>query len=322
MPFNYIPERAGEAHKWLEFLEQAWGDDEDYTEKVMALQEAFAATMFGIAPQYQRAFLLHGRAKTGKTQALEVLRELMPSDSRTSLPPALWGERFQLSNLVGKTLNICGELPEESVIGGEKFKLVVGGEPVSSEFKGADIFDFKPVAAHWFASNFLPRSRDTSGGFVRRWLIFDFTRVVPDEERVVDFYKVLIAEEREAIAAWAMQGLKRLVAQGDYTQPSSHKRRLNQVLRANNSVAAFLQSSDRLIFDAEGSADLRAVYDQYEFYQKSIAGGWTVKYERFTQMLEELGYESTPYRDAAGILRAKVHGFKIGIPMLLDAERG
>ncbi|MGN6820618.1 MAG: bifunctional DNA primase/polymerase, partial [Sphingomonas sp.] len=44
MPFLYIPERAGEAHKWFEYLERAWGDDEDYTEKVMALQEAMAAT--------------------------------------------------------------------------------------------------------------------------------------------------------------------------------------------------------------------------------------------------------------------------------------
>src|SRR3546814_19666240 len=27
MPFNYVPERAGEAHKWLRYLEDAWGDE-------------------------------------------------------------------------------------------------------------------------------------------------------------------------------------------------------------------------------------------------------------------------------------------------------
>src|SRR3546814_1119241 len=78
MPFNYVPERAGEAHKWLRYLADAWGDDHDYVEKVMALQEAFAATMFGIAPRFQRAILLYGPAGTGKSQVLEVLRALMP----------------------------------------------------------------------------------------------------------------------------------------------------------------------------------------------------------------------------------------------------
>lgn len=312
MPFEYIPERAGEAHKWLEFLEQAWGDEPDYAERVMALQEAFAATMFGIAPRYQRAFLLHGKPKTGKSQALEVLRAIMPEDSRTSLPPGLWNERFQLAQMVGKTLNVCGELPEEAVISGEKFKMVVGGEQVPTEFKGRDGFEFKPLAAHWFASNHLPRSRDTSGGFARRWLIFDFNRVVEDTERVVDYYKVLVAEEREAIAAWAVQGLKRLQQQNEYTLPASHKSRLNQVVRANNSVAAFLQSNDKVRPGTpEDKADLRNVFDQYVYFMKEISKGWSVTYERFRQMIEELGYPVESFHDIMGIQREEIRGLKL-----------
>src|SRR3546814_5859537 len=68
MPFNYVPERAGEAHKWLRYLEDAWGDDHDYVEKVMALQEAFAATMFGIAPRFQRA--IRSEEHTSELQSL------------------------------------------------------------------------------------------------------------------------------------------------------------------------------------------------------------------------------------------------------------
>lgn len=316
LPFNYIPERAGEAHKWIAYLEQSWGDDPDYAEKVAALQEAFAATMFGIAPQYQRAFLLHGKPKTGKTQALQVLEAMMPSDARCSIPPALWSERFALSQMVGKTLNVCGELPESDTINGEKFKLIVGGENVPTEFKNKDAFDFKPTAAHWFASNFLPRSRDTSGGFVRRWLVFDFNNVVRDDERIVDFWKILIAEEREAIAAWAMQGLRRLQAQGDYTQPSSHHERLNQVLRGNNSVWAFVQSSEKVLTEEGAEADARGVYDHYAFYQKNIVGGWRVTFERFIQMFQDLDYKVLPYDDALGVRRMKIIGLRIVTPML------
>jgi P4 family phage/plasmid primase-like protien len=317
MPFDYVPARAGEAHKWLEYLEMTWGDDPDYTEKVMALQEAFAATMFGIAPDYQRAILLYGKPRTGKTQALEVLKAMMPPAARCSIPPTLWSERFQLSGMIGKTLNICGELPEEATIDGEAFKNIVEGSTRHTEFKGKDSFEFDPIAAHWFGSNHLPRSRDTTGGFTRRWLILDFNRVITDAEKVVNFFEILIAEEREAIAAWAVQGLTRLLANRDYTLPASHHSRLNQVTRANNSVAAFLQSSEKVrpVDDKTVDADVRLCFDQYIWYMKDVSRGYGVTFERFMQMLGQLGHECTPHHDKLGVLRYRAAGLK-----LLQAE--
>lgn len=318
MPFNYIPERAEEAHKFFEFLEKSWGDDPDYAEKVDALQEAMAATMFGLAPQYQRAILLHGKPKTGKSQMLEIMQALMPPTARCAIAPTDWAEKFAMVGMIGKTLNVCGELPEEAVIKGARFKMVIAGEEVTDSFKGKDNFQFKPVCAHWFASNFLPRSRDTSGGFVRRWLILDFNRIVPDDERVVDFWKTLIAEEREAIAAWAVKGLARLQAQGDYTQPESHLVRLSQVLRANNSVAAFLEWTDKVVKvdENERYSDARAVFDQYVFYMRDISKGFAVTYERFTQMLGDLGHECFPYVDALGVKRQRARGLRVLTPQL------
>lgn len=318
LPFNYIPERAGEAHNWLEYLEMSWGDDEDYAEKVAALQEAMAVTMFGMAPVLQRAILLHGKPGTGKSQALEVLKAMMPPQAQCSIPPTLWSERFQLSGMIGKTLNICGELPEEATIDGRSFKGVIVGEEQPCEFKGRDGFDLKPIAAHWFASNFLPRSRDTSGGFVRRWLILDFNRVVTGAERVLDFHKVLIAEEREAIAAWAVQGLARALKQRDYTLPKSHFTRVNQVLRSNNSVAAFLQSSDKIrpSENPQDHVDARVVFDQYVFYMKDVSRGFSVSFERFMQMLGELGHECEPHRDPTGVLRHRAIKLNVSAPVL------
>lgn len=318
MPFNYVEARAGEAHKWLEYLERSWGDDEDYGEKVLALQEAFAATMFGIAPQYQRAFLLHGKAKTGKTQAMEVLRAMMPPAAQSSVAPNLWAERFQLSPMVGKTLNICGELAEESVINGRSFKEIVEGTPQNTEYKGQDIFIFKPLAAQWFASNHLPRSRDTSGGFTRRWLIFDFTHEITSEERVIDFWRVLIAEEREAIAAWAVQGLQRLQRQREYTLPHSHFIRINQVVRSNNSVAAWLQSSDRVrpTENDSDSVNVRNAFDQYVSYMRDVSKGWNVTYERFIQMLEDLGHNVFVENDGVGVMTHRARKLRMITPTL------
>lgn len=316
MPFNYVPARRHECHRFLGMLEAAWGDDPDYQDKVDALQEVMAATMFGIAPEYQRAILLYGKGKTGKSQVLEILQSMMPKNAVGSLPPHRWGERFALTGLVGKVLNVCGELPEDAMISGERFKGIVCGERQDTEYKGQDSFTYAPMAAHWFASNHLPRSRDTSDGFIRRWLILEFTRQIPDEERIIDFHELVVAEEREAIAAWAVEGLARLRKQKEYTLPASHRRLENQVLRSNNSVAAFLQSCDRVGREEDKTADVRQVFDQYLFYMKDVSRGLGVTYERFKTMLEGLGYKVSDYQDEMRVTRDIVAGLVIRGPVV------
>jgi P4 family phage/plasmid primase-like protien len=319
MPFNYVPARRHECHRFLKMLEDAWGDDVDFDDKVKALQEVMCATMFGVGPRYQRAVLLYGQGGTGKSVLLDVLRAMMPENAVCALPPHKWGERFALTSMVGKVLNVCGELPEDAMISGERFKGVVCGEPQDTEYKGKDGFTFQPMCSHWFASNHLPRSRDTSDGFIRRWIIFEFTRKVPLEDRILDFAEVVIAEEREAIAAWVVEALPRLLKQREYTLPASHKRLENLVLRSNNSVAAFLQSCERVRPDDEVSADCRHIFDQYIFYMKDVSRGMGVTYERFKQMLEGLGYRVTEYRDELQVTRDLVKGLKLVLPTKVAA---
>lgn len=320
MPFDYVPARRHECHRFHGMLESAWGDDPDYQDKVDALQEVIAATMFGIAPEYQRAVLLYGKGKTGKSQVLEILAAMMPKNATCALPPHRWGERFALTAMVGKVLNVCGELPEDSMISGERFKGIVSGERQDTEFKGKDSFTFVPQCANWFASNHLPRSRDTSDGFIRRWMIFEFTRVVPEDERIMNFAEVVIAEEREAIAAWAVEGLRRLRSQREYTLSASHKRLENLVLRSNNSVAAFLQSSERVRPERGMQADARHVFDQYLFYMKDVSRGMGVTFERFKAMVEGLGYRVEEFQDTMGVVRDKIHGLKLALNPAKDKE--
>jgi putative DNA primase/helicase len=93
------------------------------------------ATMFGVAPRYQRAVLLYGPGGTGKS-VLDILGAMMPENAVCALPPTPWGERFALTPMVGKVLNVCGELPEDAMISGERFKGIVCGEPQDDRVQG------------------------------------------------------------------------------------------------------------------------------------------------------------------------------------------
>lgn len=310
LPFEYHAELASKANRWGEFLYSVWGHEPDYQERVQALQEMFAATLFKIAWRYQRAFLLYGRASTGKTQILHVLRALLPKDAISDLGPQKWGDRFGLTDLIGKAANICGELPENGMIVGNMFKQIVEGDVTRSEFKGMDGFSFKPECSHWFASNYLPVSRDSSRGFTRRWLILDFNKPVKDEDKIENLAESIVAEEREAIAAWALEGLRRVIERRGYTEPECHHKRTAQMRRINNSVQAFLEDHAG-IEQLDGAVMLaRDAYDQYAFHMKDVGRGQPVSFERFLQMVEDLELDVSRDRDPTGTIQYHIHGVR------------
>lgn len=287
LPFEYDRDSATRCPKFMELLANCWSHEEDYLDRVAALQEMFAVTLFKIAPLYQRAFLLFGRAGSGKTVILNILRSLLPPDAVAELGPQSWGEKFHLIDLIGKAANIVGELPENGMVVGNIFKQVVEGSPCRDSFKGKDGFTFVPMCAHWFASNYLPVSRDTTRGFIRRWLILDFNKPVEEKNRVENLAEIIVSEEREAIAAWALEGLRRVLDNRGYTQPACHEHRLGQMRRINNSVHAFIEDATG-VDRGEGQIKAQELYDTYVQHIQNYRRGKAVSFERFMQMVEDL----------------------------------
>lgn len=217
LPYTYKPDLP-EPKMFLEFIRSVWPDDEQMIDLV---QEAMAVTLFGIAPKFQRCFLLYGVAHSGKSVMMEILSSLFPAEAQCAVPPHRWGERFMLSQLDGPVLNLAGELPEVQEISSQVFKQAVNGEVLTAEHKFGAPFQFKPVAANWFASNHLPRTKDTSVGFTRRWMIMPFLHVVPEADRNMNLAEDIIANEREAIVAWAVRAIQRVMTRGHLTVPKT-----------------------------------------------------------------------------------------------------
>lgn len=246
LPFRYLPGEAGKAPKFFDFLYKSWGHNPDYSDKLLALQEALCVTVFGMGPRYQRAIMLEGPAKSGKSQLLSIVKNLVPFEGRCACPPDLWADRFAPTSMYGKILNVCGELPEDKMINGQLFKDIISGDEIKMEYKGGQIFTGAAYCTHWFASNHLPKSKDTSEGFNRRWLFLTFDTPVPDKERILDLGEIIAGEEREGIVAWAVEALPRLLVNHEYTLPASHKERVGEMANTNNSVRFFLTDSGKI----------------------------------------------------------------------------
>lgn len=244
LPFRWLPEEANGARRFEEFLMDVWGHEPDFEARKQALAEAVTLTIFGWGPVFEKAILLRGAARSGKSAMLDIISSLIPDEGRSAVPPDQWSDRFAPAQLVGKILNLCGELSESRNIDGENFKSTISGEERNGQLKGQQIFRFKPKATHWFASNHDPKTKDGSAGFTRRWLIFTFTKTVPKGKTVPNLGEEIAAEEREQIVAWAIsRGLKALKVNRVVTEPPSHLDAIKKVAEMNNTILYFLQGS-------------------------------------------------------------------------------
>lgn len=309
LPYRYVP-NEGAPLRFLGFLDQAWGQDPDFMDKVQALREAMAVTLFGIAPRYSRAICLFGAPKTGKSTLKDIVQGMFPDDATCAVPPHDWADRFLPTQMLGKALNFCGELSEKELIAGDRFKSIVEGEELNGQFKGGQIFKFRPLCAHWFASNHLPRTRDTSAGFNRRWLFLHFTRMVSDGQKIVRLAEQILAEEQEAIAAWCVPAIEDILRRQEYTLPQSHVELVSEVASQNNSVKFFLTSGGIEVHAPSGNVESQVrtsetdLYALYYAFCRVSANAQPVQLKRFRLIMQELqqeiGFELKIERSQAG----------------------
>lgn len=294
LPFRYLPETAGKSENFFQFMEDCWGEDPDYSQKISAMQEALCVTLFGMGPKYQRAILLQGVAKSGKSQMLKIAQSIVPDDAKAFVPPNEWADKFLPTTLYGKIINVCGELSEKKKIDGMKFKDIIDGGEMSGQFKGQDIFKFRPICTHWFASNHTPKTEDTSEGFNRRWLIFEFNHPVPPEKRKVDIGDIIATQERESITAWAVMALPRLLARSEYTLPDSHQQLIRDMAQENNSVRFFMEESRKVMVvrDSDKSTSSRIsedrLFKEYFSFCLGPGGARPVTLKQFRNRMKEL----------------------------------
>jgi P4 family phage/plasmid primase-like protien len=289
LPYRYTPEKAGHMPMFDAFLNDCWASDADYGDKLLALQEAIGVSLMGKAPFFEMAFLLFGQAGSGKSVLQSIMKGLVPYGSSSSIAPTDWGDKFLPAEMFGKVINFAGELSESRPIPGDIFKKIISGEELTVQFKNAQPFSFEPEAAHWFNSNFLPKTRDSSEGFNRRWLILEFNNRVDPSKRIIDLDSQILEHEREAIVAWAVQGYKRLMDMGKFTVPTSCLALIDAMAADNNTVRHFLTSPGTVLkWGAEQSISLAELHTHYWQFMLATGSSNRANITKFTKLMKEL----------------------------------
>lgn len=208
----------------------------------------------------EKGFILYGGGSNGKTVFLNVLRAML-QDLVSELRLSDLSHTFRPSMLLNKTVNISAEGEAVDLIDDAVVKSLISGEPLAVEQKHKDPIVIRPFCKLIIATNHLPRSRDKSRGYFRRWLILDFNQEIPEEKQDKQLSEKIIESELGEIFYGALIGLRRLRKRGNFTMPESSKALLDEYEKMTNPALTFIE--EHLAIVPDGKEYLQDVYYKY-----------------------------------------------------------
>jgi putative DNA primase/helicase len=173
VPYEYDPKAS--APRFEQFLDEVFEGDPDRDDKKCLILEMIGYSLMAHS-RYERAILLEGSGRNGKSVLLRVVEAVCGADNLSFVQPSQMDRVFQRHFLGGKLANIVTEMSQGAMLQDAEIKALTSGEASTTEGKNRDPENTRVFATFWFGTNHLPHTRDVSDAMVRRILIVPFNR--------------------------------------------------------------------------------------------------------------------------------------------------
>jgi putative DNA primase/helicase len=270
---------------WQAFLNRITGGDVEFAK---FLQRVCGYALTGLTTEHA-LFFCYGTGSNGKSTFVNTVTGCI-GDYHRSAPietfTASKNERHptELAGLRGARLVTAVETEEGRRWAESRIKSLTGGDKIAARFMRQDFFEFLPVFKLLIAGNHKPGLRSVDEAIRRRFYLLPFTRVIPKEERDLNFGDKLW-EEWPGILAWMIDGCLDWQRQG-LNPPAVVTAATAEYLEAEDSLAAWLDDAGNTDVNAfEYTNDLFASWKKYAVENGEYVGSM----RKFSQRLEERG---------------------------------
>lgn len=238
----------------------------------------------------EKAAILFGSGSNGKSVFFDIVLKLLGTDnvSNFSLQNLTDDRSYTRSLLSGKLLNYASEI--SSKLNPTIFKMLVSGEPVEARMIYGKPFLLTDYARFMFNTNVLPKDVEHNPGFYRRFLIIHFDQTISDTEKDPDLANYIIQNELPGVFNWVLEGLNRLLTQGDFTRCESIINAVNQFKMDSDTVHLFLDDGNYQK-SLDKRISLKELYGQYSEYCKD-SGYRACSVKSFSERLKNMDYIS------------------------------
>lgn len=217
------------------------------------LEEAAGYTMYR-RNELRKAFILTGDRRNGKSTYLAMIERMLGKENISSLDMKELGERFKTAELFGKLANIGDDIDGDFIASPGMFKKLVSGSTANVERKGGDPFDFTNYSKFLFSANEIPRIRDKTGAVIDRLVIIPFNaRFSKDDPDYDPFIKYKLLDESviEALIVLAVEGLKRVLKNQEFTKSEKTAKAIADYEEENSPILLFFKNTDISVFENE-----------------------------------------------------------------------
>jgi putative DNA primase/helicase len=240
-PYSFDP--AATCPRWLLFLAEVLVKEDGHTpdpDLAALFQEAVGYSLT-TETRYEAMFWLSGAGANGKSTALGVVHALLGSLAKSLDLGALArpDASYYLAQLAGARVVFSTEASKGQAAADDILKRLASGEPIPARPIRGEPITIKPVAKLFWALNDKPTVRDTSDGFWRRLRLLPFHRQFPELERDTRLAEKLSAE-LPGILNWALDGLRRLRANGRFTDAAAVRAAVAEYRTSQNALQLWL----------------------------------------------------------------------------------
>ena len=247
---------------YAKFIKDVFGDDQETIREF----RKFVGLCLSDIRNLKFCFFLYGPSNSGKTVMLNLLKRIVGEEWCSSLSFSQMGNEFAITQLLGKRLNLSGEVSGVSNNRLDIFKSLTGNDMITASFKGKDHFQFRNESLLVFACNSFPAisSLGEFDSFLSRIIIFPFFNVKP-RNKWINNLEDLLLNDAYTIVTDAIKGLKDL-ERDDYSfkESKAMKECKQSFVSHYNSFALF--ADDFIVQDPEGkitSDEIRRCYESY-----------------------------------------------------------
>lgn len=285
-------------------------------EKWFLLVEIIGYTLLAGDYPLNKAVMLVGEGKNGKSSYLGLIRKLLGSENVVDVKLQELtddGMRFIAGALYKKLANIYADLPKAALSETGTFKVLTGQDPITVDRKFRDPITFVNYAKLLFSANELPVVYDTTTAFWRRWLVIEFPNTfAPNEAFKQKLYGELLPQYAAKLLALGLLAAKHVILSGKFTCEETEADYKDKWLRESNNVYAFISdmlTKGYLIKDAAAKIETGDLYNLYAKYcECEELEAWPQR--KFTMEMQRLGYK-----------RVKSHGERYFVGLKLNPNR-
>ena len=213
----------------------------------------------------EKVLLLYGSGANGKSVFADIVTALIGREniSHCSLQGLTKPDSYDVAELSDKLLNYATEI--NGKLETSTFKQLVSGEAISVRKIYGTPFTMENYAKLIFNCNQLPKEVEHTKAFFRRFLIVPFGVTIPDHEQNPFLARDIINTELSGIFNWVLDGLKRLLAQKNFTESVAVTSEIEKYKKESDNVTMFMQETG-YTKDTENNIQLSILYSEYKSY--------------------------------------------------------